>query len=91
MALNKVAKKQKKIQKTKLEIFSTQSFSTMPVCFKIFSLNVDDQLYGCQVTVNSIDSFDMVARKGLWYPSVVCVLIDLYLLTNIITRVDLSR
>ena len=40
------------------------------MCFKGFLSNVDffhGQLYGCQVTINSIYGLDMVAKKYLWW------------------------
>ena len=54
------------------EFFSTQS--ALYGCFKSFLSNVvflHGHLYGCQVTINSIYGLDMVAKKGLWWSTLV--------------------
>ena len=58
------------------------SFSSLKVQWmlvvRIFSRNVDffhGQLYGYQVTINSIYGFDMVTKKSLWWLNLVNFLI----------------
>ena len=35
--------------------------------FRTMLVFLNGQLYGCQVTMNSIYGLDMVAKKGLWW------------------------
>ena len=48
-------------------LFSTPSASIVVLrAFWAMLINFLDQLYDCQVTLNSIYGLDMVAKKGLW-------------------------
>ena len=54
---------------------ASKGFSPLRVQRMSFLSNDDffhGQLYGWQVTINSIYGLDMVAKKSLWWPTWVC-------------------